>query len=166
MMTPPKSKSILVTGCSAEGIGAAIALVLAQHGHHVFATARNPSIIPQDLASLSTVTVLTLDVADPKSVTAAARAVADSGRGLDVLVNNAAVGYMRPALDVDIDEVKKALDINFVGPLRMVQAFSDLLIASRGRIVNVSSSASVISSPWICMCLYNNQIVPCFRQKL
>ncbi|KXX76167.1 NADPH-dependent 1-acyldihydroxyacetone phosphate reductase [Madurella mycetomatis] len=45
--TPPKT--ILVTGCSANGIGAAIANALAKQGHHVYATARNTSKIPANL---------------------------------------------------------------------------------------------------------------------
>ncbi|KAK2613348.1 hypothetical protein N8I77_000266 [Diaporthe amygdali] len=91
---------------------------------------------------------MALDVADPSSIAAAARAVADSGRGLQVLVNNAGGGYVRPVLDIDIAAAQRLFDINLWGPLRMIQAFADLLISSRGRIVNVSSSAAVINSPW------------------
>ncbi|KAI3392266.1 hypothetical protein diail_5930 [Diaporthe ilicicola] len=143
------SKSILVTGCSAEGIGAALALVLAQKGHHVFVTARNVDKVPVTLKDLENVTVLTLDVTDTTSITAAARAVKESGRGLDVLVNNAGVGYVLPVLDVDINAAQRLFDVNLWGPLRMIQVFADLLIASRGRIVNISSSASVVNSPWV-----------------
>lgn len=144
------AKSILITGCSAGGIGAALALVLAQRGHHIFATARNVDKIPEALKVLSNVTVLPIDVADATSVATAARAVTESGRGLDVLVNNAGVGYVLPVLDIDINAAQRLFDINLWGPLRMIQAFADLLIASRGRIVNVSSSASVVNSPWVC----------------
>lgn len=144
------TKSILITGCSADGIGAAMALVLARRGHHVFATARNTAKIPEALSSLANVTVLPLDVGDAASVSAAARAVADSGRGLHVLVNNAGAGYVRPVLDIDIAAAQRTHDINLWGALRTIQAFVDLLIASRGRVVNVSSSASVINSPWFC----------------
>lgn len=144
------TKTILITGCSADGIGAAMALALARRGHHVFATARNPAKIPEALTSLSNVTVLPLDVADADSVAAAARAVVDTGRGLDVLVNNAGVGYVRPVLDIDIAAAQRLHDINLWGPLRTIQAFQELLVASRGRIVNVSSSASVVYSPWVC----------------
>lgn len=144
------TKSILITGCSADGIGAALALALARRGHHVFATARNPAKIPEALSSLSNVTVLPLDVAETASVATAARTVAETGRGLDVLVNNAGIEYVQPALDVDIAVAQRMLDINLWGPLRTIQAFADLLIASRGRIVNVSSTASVIYSPWYC----------------
>jgi NAD(P)-dependent dehydrogenase (short-subunit alcohol dehydrogenase family) len=84
------------------------------------------------------------------SVTAAARAVKETGLGLDVLVNNAGVGYVLPVLDIDINAAQRLFDVNLRGPLRMIKAFADLLIASRGRIVNVSSSASLLNSPWMC----------------
>jgi NAD(P)-dependent dehydrogenase (short-subunit alcohol dehydrogenase family) len=148
-MSPTQTKSILITGCSSEGIGAAMALVLARRGHHVFATARDTTKVPDALSSLANVTVLPLDVVDTASVAAAARAVADSGLGLHVLVNNAGGGYVRPVLDIDIAAAQRLHDINLWGPLRTVQAFADLLIASHGRVVNVSSSASVLNSPWM-----------------
>ena len=144
------TKTILVTGCSADGIGAAMALALARRGHHVFATARQPAKISETLRSLPNVTALPMDVADATSVAEAARAVADTGRGLDVLVNNAGIEYVQPVLDVDITAAQRMLDVNLWGPVRAIQAFADPLIASRGRIVNVSSTASVVNLPWVC----------------
>lgn len=158
------AKSILVTGCSADGIGAALALVLARRGHHVFATARNTAKIPDSLSSLSNVTVLSLDVAAPASVAAAAKAVADSGRGLDVLVNNAGGGYVQPALDIDIDVAKQLYEVNLWGPLRLIHAFVHLLKTSRGRIVNISSSAAVLNIPWMCTSVH--LCVHCFDYLL
>jgi NAD(P)-dependent dehydrogenase (short-subunit alcohol dehydrogenase family) len=141
-------KSILVTGCSAGGIGAAIALLLARKGHHVFATARNTSKIPEELTTLSNVTVLSLDVTSMPSVTAAAKTVRESGHGLDVLVNNAGLGYVTPILDMDIERAQKLHDTNLWGSVRTIQAFKDLLIASHGRIVNIISCGAVLPLPW------------------
>ena len=147
-------KTVLITGCSAGGIGAALALALAKRGHRVFATARDPSKISAELASLSVVHTLALDVTSAASVRAAAEAVGtiteELGiRGLDVLVNNAGVGYVRPLLDVDVAHAQQLFDTNLWGGLRMVQAFSDLLILRRGRIVNVSSVGAFVNTPWI-----------------
>lgn len=143
------TKSILVTGCSAGGIGDALALALARQGHHVFATARNPSKVPEALSSLSTVTVLKLDVLSAESVTEAAKAVTESGQGLDVLVNNAGCGYAQPIIDIDVAKAQRLFDTNLWGPIRTIQAFADLLIASHGRIVNVSSVGAIVNTPWI-----------------
>ncbi|KAK8052323.1 NAD(P)-binding protein [Apiospora rasikravindrae] len=144
------SKTILVTGCSAGGIGATIALALARRSHHVFATARTVSKIPEELSSLSNVTVLALDTTSAESVAAVATAVETSDHPqLDVLVNNAGVGYTIPVLDVDIDTARHVFDVNVFGVVRMVQGFSDLLIRSKGRIVNMSTSGTVVNTPWI-----------------
>jgi len=154
-MAPNKNtkKVILVTGCSAGGIGDAIAHSLAKRGHHVFATARNPSKIPTALSSLPNVTVLALDVTSPASITEAVEAVAqhesqEGHWGLDVLVNNAGNGYNMPILDLDISQAQKVYDTNVWGPLRMVQAFSKQLIANKGRIVNVTSTIAFVNHPW------------------
>lgn len=144
-------KTILVTGCSAGGIGAAVARELARHSsnHHVFATARTASKIPAELSELPNVTVLQLDVTSDESVRAAAKAVADRGAGLDVLVNNAGQGYTMPLLDVDVAHAQRLHDINVWGVVRTIQAFADLLIERQGRIVNVSSVGAVVNTPWI-----------------
>ncbi|KAI6086954.1 NAD(P)-binding protein [Hypoxylon rubiginosum] len=142
-------KSVLVTGCSAGGIGGAIALNLATSGHHVFATARNTAKIAPELSSLPNVTVIQMDVTSSASVTEAAKIVTESGRGLDALVNNAGGGYGAPILDMDIDKAKRLHEVNVWGVVRCVKAFSDLLIESRGRIVNMSSVGAVVNMPWI-----------------
>ncbi|KAI1408931.1 NAD(P)-binding protein [Hypoxylon sp. FL1857] len=142
-------KSVLVTGCSAGGIGAAIAIDLANAGHNVFATARNTSKIPEELSSLPNVTVIQLDVTSKPSVKEAAKTVADRGYGLDVLVNNAGLGYGMPILDMDIEKAQQLYDVNVWGPVRCIQAFSSLLIRSRGRIVNISTVGAVVNTPWI-----------------
>ncbi|ROV95992.1 hypothetical protein VMCG_07958 [Cytospora schulzeri] len=145
-------KTILITGCSENGIGAALAqaLALAPAGYTVFATARNPSKIPSTLTSLANVKVLTLDVTSASSVADAVKAVEVGGGGrLDVLVNNSGVGYTIPLLDVDVDKAKEVYDINLWGVVRMVQAFAGLLIKSKGRVVNVSSVGAVVNTPWI-----------------
>ncbi|KAJ6093514.1 NAD(P)-binding protein [Penicillium sp. IBT 16267x] len=142
-------KRILLTGCSANGIGAALALALARKGHHIFATARKLSKIPESLVSLSNVTSIQLDVTSPESITEAVRVVEDHGMGLDVLINNAGIGYTMPLLDVDIKIAQRTYDTNVWGVLRITQAFAPLLLRSRGKIVTLSSIGGVTSTPWI-----------------
>ncbi|KAI1127995.1 NAD(P)-binding protein [Nemania abortiva] len=142
-------KTVLVTGCSAGGIGAALAATLAKHGHFVIATARNTSKIPAELSSLSNVQVVPLDVSSTSSVADAAKVVIEGQRGLDVLVNNAGSGYAMPILDIDVEKAKELYEANVWGPIRTVQAFSDLLIKSRGRVVNISTVGAVLPLPWI-----------------
>lgn len=142
-------KRILITGCSADGIGAALALALARKGHHIFATARKLSKIPESLVSLSNVTPVQLDVTSPESITEAVRVVEDHGVGLDVLINNAGSGYTMPLLDVDIKIAQQTYDTNVWGVIRTTQAFAPLLLRSRGKIVTLSSVGGVTNTPWI-----------------
>ncbi|KAL7788822.1 NAD(P)-binding protein [Trichoderma afarasin] len=144
-----KRQTILVTGCSADGIGAVLALTLAKQHHHIFATARDTSKIPFELRSLPNVSVIALDVSSKESVAEAAKAVEEAGHCLDVLVNNAGFGYTMPILDVDIDKAQNLYNANVWGVVRTVQAFAPQLIRSKGRVVNMSSVGSVVNTPWI-----------------
>lgn len=149
-MSDSPTKTILITGCSAHGIGATLALRLADQGHRVFATARDTRKIPSHVREHRKITALALDVTDDVSVAAASKSVRAAGRGgLDVLVNNAGAGYTMPLLDVDVDAAKRCHDVNVWGPVRTVQAFADLLIASRGRVVNIGAATGCLYSPWI-----------------
>jgi len=88
------------------------------------------------------VEVRRLDVTDPDSVEALADRVRDEHRGLDVLVNNAAVAYdtWQTAVDADLAVVAEALSVNVVGAWRTAVALAPLLRRG-GRVVNVSSGA-------------------------
>jgi NAD(P)-dependent dehydrogenase (short-subunit alcohol dehydrogenase family) len=152
----PGLKSVLITGCSAGGIGAALAEAFQEKGYHVFATVRNPSKISQTLSSAANVTVLTLDVLSPESIAAAAESVKRiTGGGLDVLVNNSGGGLTLPGLDVPIEEGKKLFDLNFWAPLAMLQAFAPLLIEAKGCLVNNSSANAHLPMPAMSKCIPN-----------
>ncbi|KAJ4249169.1 NADPH-dependent 1-acyl dihydroxyacetone phosphate reductase [Fusarium torreyae] len=154
MTTKAKPKTILVTGCSAGGVGAAVAIALATKGHCVFATARDLNKIPPELVDLPTVATLLLDVTCTKSIVAAATVVANTtgakgDPGLDVLINNAGLGYTVPLLDTDFGLAQQVYETNVWGPLKIVQSFADLLIKKKGRLVNICSISSVLHMPWM-----------------
>ncbi|KAI1452134.1 NAD(P)-binding protein [Annulohypoxylon moriforme] len=142
-------KFVLITGCSAGGIGAGLAEVFREKGYHVFATIRNPSKLPPTLSKVSNVTPLTLDVLSSESIAAAVKAVSqETGGRLDVLVNNSGQNFIMPALDVDLDKARKLFDLNFFAPLAMIQAFAPLLVEAGGCIVNQSSAAGYVPMPF------------------
>ena len=141
-------KSVLITGCSAGGIGHAFAVSFQKRGFTVFATARSANKM-QDLAALSNLHLLSLDVTSPASVAAAVKEVAlKSGGKLDVLINNAGQQFVMPALDLDLDVAKELFEVNYWAPLRMIRQCSDLLIAAKGCIVNVASTAALLPVPF------------------
>jgi 1-acylglycerone phosphate reductase len=143
-------KTCLVTGCSAGGVGPALVEAFKHRGYHVFATARSPTKVPQALHSDPNITVLTLDITSTESITAAAAAVSGkTGGKLDVLINNAGHGLSMPALDTSIEDAKQLFNANFFGVLEMIQAFSHMLIKSKGVIVNNSSVGAYQPFPFI-----------------
>ncbi|KAJ7607315.1 NAD(P)-binding protein [Roridomyces roridus] len=141
-------KSVLITGCTPGGIGHALAKEYHARGLQVFATARKKEVL-SDLAALG-IETLQLDVSQTDSVKAARDAVASiTGGTLNIRVNNAGLGCSVPATDLDLDDVKTVYEANVFGPMRMVQEFASLLIASsEGRIVNIGSMAGIMPVPF------------------
>lgn len=130
---------VLVTGTS-SGSGRAITELLSARGRQVIATARKPSDL-EALSRLPGVTALPLDVTrdqDVKSMTAWLR---ESGRGLHGLVNNAGIAGFGALVETPVEELQRVLDVNLYGVHRMACACFPFLKASRGRVVNISSTA-------------------------
>ncbi|KAF3056653.1 NADPH-dependent 1-acyldihydroxyacetone phosphate reductase [Daldinia childiae] len=148
-------KSVLITGCSTGGIGAALAEVFQEKGYHVFVTTRNPSKFPPNLSRAENVTCLTLDVLSSESIAAAVESVKkETGGTLDILINNSGGIILLPALDTPIDDGKRLFDLNFWAPFAMLQAFAPLLIEAKGCIVNNSSASAY--SPMALTSIYNS----------
>jgi 1-acylglycerone phosphate reductase len=145
--------SVLITGCSAGGIGASLAAVFQKRNYLVFATARNTTKLPSSLLSLPNVVSLELDVTSPTSIAAAVVAVKEKlgDKGLDVLVNNSGMGITAPGLDTDIEQAKALFEVNFWAVLRMMQAFADMLVKAKGAVVNISSIAGETHDIYHCM---------------
>jgi NAD(P)-dependent dehydrogenase (short-subunit alcohol dehydrogenase family) len=136
----------LVTGAN-RGIGREIARQLAERGYEVLLSARDhekASVAARQLVQSAggAVRALTLDVADPASIAAAAGQVSEDPGRLDVLVNNAGVGsdFGVSGTAPDFDAMGRALETNFYGAYRLTIALLGLLRHSEHpRIVNVSS---------------------------
>lgn len=142
-MSIPK-RTVLITGCSDGGLGAALATAFHEAGLEVYATARNPSKM-SNLASLG-IEVLTLDVQSESSIAACVSKFSS----LDVLVNNAGALYLMPVSDVSIPEAKKLFDLNVWAHIAVTQAFLPLLLQSShgGLIVNQTSVGACTTIPF------------------
>ncbi|EXJ89650.1 hypothetical protein A1O3_02717 [Capronia epimyces CBS 606.96] len=140
-MSTPK-KSVLITGCSDGGLGAALAIAFHQAGLHVYATARNPARLTE--VQSHGIETLTLDVLSDSSIAACVAQVAR----LDILVNNAGALYSMPVSDLSMVQAKKLFDLNVWSYLAVTQAFLPLLLESKGVIVNQTSSAGVLNVPF------------------
>lgn len=140
-MTQP----VLVTGGS-SGIGLATTLLLAEGGVPVFATVRKPADAER-LASIRGVEPVLCDVRLDDDVARLRAAIVERGDGLWGLVNNAGVAHVGHLTSDRVQDVQDVFDINVLGVHRVTNAVVDLLLASRGRIVNISSISGTLSSP-------------------
>ncbi len=87
------------------------------------------------------------DLRDPDQVTALVNAAVDRFGRLDALVNNAAIGYLRPIAEGRIDEWRAVLDTNVLGTLVACRAALDHMVRrGRGDIVMMGSAAA--NEPW------------------
>lgn len=137
-----KGKRALVTGGS-RGIGAAIAQVLAEHGADVAITYQNSperadsvvsSIEKQGRRGLA----IQADSADPDAIKRAVNETVETLGGLDILVNNAAVGLSGAIADIDLVKFQMMMDVNVRGPLAFSQAAIPHLLKG-GRIISIGS---------------------------
>ncbi|TLD39322.1 NAD(P)-binding protein [Venturia nashicola] len=135
-------RTVLITGCSDTGLGAALARAFHNAGLKVYATARNPSKM-RGLEAMG-IETLTLDVLDDASIARAASQITE----LDILVNNAGAAYIMPVFDTPVAKSKELFELNVWSYLAVTRAFLPLIIKSKGMIVNHSSLASVLATPW------------------
>ena len=144
-------KTALITGAN-KGIGHEIARQLVAKGFHVFVGARNRSAgrVAADAIAKNggKATFLEIDVADNASVTAAAREFSKIADHLDVLVNNAGivVDGDSAVLGISDELLRKTLETNTLGALRVTRAFAPLLAKSKTpRVINVSSGGGQLT---------------------
>lgn len=144
-------KKALVTGAN-KGIGREVAHQLAAKGFHVFIGARNINAGRKTAEELTEsggkATFLKVDVADAESVSAAAGEFGQLADHLDVLINNAGiiVDGDSAILATDDDLLRKTLETNTLGALRVTRAFAPMLAKSSApRVINVSSGGGQLA---------------------
>jgi NAD(P)-dependent dehydrogenase (short-subunit alcohol dehydrogenase family) len=143
-------RSAVITG-SSTGIGRACALALADRGFKVFAGVRRA----EDGEALVAATAgelepLIVDVTDADSIAAAAERVGQATGGrLAGLVNNAGTVVPGPVEAIELDELRRQLEVNVIGQVAVTQAFLPLVRAARGRIVLMSSIGGRMALPYI-----------------
>ncbi|GAA1870907.1 SDR family NAD(P)-dependent oxidoreductase [Asanoa iriomotensis] len=131
---------ILITGAS-DGLGRALALALASQGHELVLHGRHADRLAE-VARATGAVALRADLASPAAVRALAAEVADRCDALDVLVNNAAVGFGAPGAPRELtgEGIELRLAVNYLAPYLLSRLLLPLLRKSaRARIVNVAS---------------------------
>lgn len=146
MSEPRKSPVALITG-AARGIGRRTAEVLAERGYALVLNDLNAADETEKSARKFDVEVMQArgDVSTERDVAAMAdNVLAHYGR-LDVLVNNAGISMIAPALETSPEQWRRVLEINLTGPFLLCRDFGRIMLEQRGgSIVNVASIAGLV----------------------
>ncbi|PYO76545.1 MAG: short-chain dehydrogenase/reductase [Gemmatimonadetes bacterium] len=137
-----------ITGCS-TGFGRELAKMVLDRGYPAVVTARDPAKAEDIVKGRENrALVLELDVTNPVEVEAATKSAEKRFGRIDVLVNNAGIGYFAAVEESDEQEVRRMFEINFFGLSRMTRAVLPIMRRQRsGHIVNISSIGGLKSFP-------------------
>src|SRR3954469_2293165 len=149
-MAQNESKTWFITGCL-TGFGRELAKAVLARGYRAVVTARDPKQVEEITAGHEERSLtLRLDVTDATQVTESVRRAEEHFGRIDVLVNNAGIGYFAAVEESDEAEVRRMFEINVFGLARMTHAVLPGMRRRRGgHIVNVSSIGGLASFPSI-----------------
>jgi NAD(P)-dependent dehydrogenase (short-subunit alcohol dehydrogenase family) len=125
------NKVWFITGCS-TGFGRELAKAVLERGYRAVVTARNPAKVEDIVAGhQDRALVLEVDVTDSVEVDAAVKSAEQHFKRIDVLVNNAGIGYFGAVEESDEAEVRRMFEINFFGLSRMTRTVLPIMRAQR-----------------------------------
>lgn len=145
--SPPTGAPVwLITGCS-TGFGRELARAVLDRGYRAVVTARDPASV-REFAADGRAIVQQLDVTDPSEVDAAVQAAEEAFGRIDVLVNNAGVGYFGAIEESDEAAVRRMFEVNVFGLAAMTRAVLPGMRRRRhGHVVNISSIGGLRAFP-------------------
>lgn len=127
-------KTALITGIG-KGIGKALADKFLAEGFEVLGT-----VYAETPGEGERLHVFSLDLSSPESIAACVRQIAETGKKIDVLVNNAGVLLDEDETSVVIEKLRKTLEVNLVGTIDFTERMLPHMNEG-GHIVNISSTA-------------------------
>ena len=140
--------TILITG-GTSGIGLELATQLSKRKNTVIVTGRDPNKLHELQQKLPGVYTYQSDVSDPAAIVSLYQRVTNDFPDLNVLINNAGVMRMLSLKGQHgIQDIGREIDINLLGPVRMVEQFLPFLTMKRqAAIINVSSGLAFVPLP-------------------
>jgi NAD(P)-dependent dehydrogenase (short-subunit alcohol dehydrogenase family) len=148
-MDSKSSKPVwFITGCS-TGFGRELALHTLSLGYPTVVTARNPDQIAAIVKGKEDIALaLKLDVTKQEDIEAARKAALARFGRIDVLVNNAGIGYFGSFEESEMSEARRMFDINVWGLVNTTRAFlPDMRKQRSGTVVNISSMGGLSGFP-------------------
>lgn len=136
-------KVVFITGAS-SGIGKAIGEYLFKKGYIVYGTSRNPEINNHGPFPL-----LKMEVKESDSINIAISELIKAEGKIDVIINNAGIGITGPIEETPENEIKKAFQTNFHGPINVIKAVLPYMRnQGQGHILNITSIAGYMGLPY------------------
>ncbi|HRP57869.1 oxidoreductase [Agriterribacter sp.] len=142
------NKVWLITGCS-TGFGRELAKYVLKLGYKAAVTSRNADDVKDITAPYGDASMaMSLDVTKQADINAAVTQTLQKFGRIDVLVNNAGIGYFGAIEESEEDEVRRMFEINFWGLAHVTKAVLPFMRKQRsGHIINISSIGGLVSFP-------------------
>ncbi len=148
-----KGKNVIITGAN-RGIGKALVDIFVSSGANVWACMRkeNEEFIfwKNELERAYNVWIepVYFDISDENSLKEGIQSVIDSGKTIDVLINNAGISTVKLLSQSKIEDVRSLFDINYFSVLSIIQKVSKKMMRQKsGVIINMASVAGMESQP-------------------
>lgn len=140
-----QGNTILITG-GGSGIGRALAQRWHDRGNRIIVVGRRRSALEETAKGRPGIDCYTLDIADTGAIGAVARRIIGDHPALNVVVNNAGASFEEdPTRARDLADAETMVLANFLGPIRIIDAFIDhLKTKPDAAIVNVSSGLAFV----------------------
>lgn len=137
-----KNAKILITG-GATGMGYEMAKIFKEKGAEVLICGRTEKTVIEVAATLD-ILGFTADVANEQDVENLFKFVEEKWNGLDVLINNAGVGYFSELVSTTTEDFTRVWDINVKGAFLVGKEAAKIFIRQdKGNIINIGSTASL-----------------------
>lgn len=166
-----RGQTALITGAS-MGIGVDLAECFAQDGYDLILTARSADALQQVATRLAAnygikATPIALDLGVPDGGAELARAIAEQGLRVDVLVNNAGFGHAASFAESPAETQLGMVDLNIRALVELTHIYwKDMLASGRGGVLNVASTAAFQPGPLMAVYYASKAFVLSFTEAL
>ncbi len=143
-----KNKNVVITGAAA-GIGRLMAHEFAKNGSNLALIDIDKKLLTRtenELRQFGTrVIKYVCDISNEQNVKDTAKQIKLDFAHIDVLVNNAGIVNGKEFSDLSVNDIKRTMDVNFMGTVMMTKQFyDDMVTQQQGNIVNIASSAGLM----------------------
>ena len=140
-------KTIIITGAS-SGIGKATAELLTKDGHKLILVARSEDKLLEFIKENKNCCMYACDLTDMAQVDQVSRKIINDFPNIDVLINNAGVGFPSQLDEISIEDYNKIMDTNVKGLVFFTKSIlKQMKENNNGHIINISSPAGIQSNP-------------------